>query len=72
MKINAFSSYHAALVQMAEYAIMDRITFLDAQPKLHEMSTEEEAEELKGLIRETTLEIADFKKIQAYARTKLL
>ncbi len=70
MKISSYTSYHAALEQMAEYAIMDRITFIDAQPKLYQMETEEDAEELKRLIHETTLEIADFKKIQAYARSK--
>lgn len=71
MKISAHNSYSAALVQMAEYAISDRISFLDCQPKLHEMETEEEREQLKRLIRETTLEIADFRKIQAYHQRSL-
>lgn len=72
MKISAFSSYHAALAYMADCAISDRTTFLDCQPKLYEMQTEEEKEELRKLIHETTLEIADFRKIQAYARSKLV
>lgn len=71
MKINGHSSYYAALVYMAECAISDRISFLDAQPKLYEMKTEEEAEELKRLIHETTLEISDFRKIQRHAQSRL-
>jgi len=72
MKINAFPSYYHAVENMAELAIMDRLTFIECQPKLHEMKTEEEKEELKKLIHETSLEISDFEKIKKYARSKLI
>lgn len=71
MKINRFPCYYAALIEMAECAINDRISFLDCQPKMHDMQTDEEREDLKKLIHETTLEISDYRKIQANAKSRI-